>query len=185
VLPMSKALLAGGIFVFEIALRTPASLNAIALIAKSMPDALVGAGSVLNCAQFDAAIAAGARFALSPGITSSLLAHALKSTAPLIPGVATPSEVMQALEAGFDHMKFFPAEASGGAKTLSAIAAPLPFVKFCPTGGIGPKNVADYLALKCVASVGGSWMLPPDAVKRGDWDEVTRLSCEAIAMVKR
>ena len=136
-------------------------------------------------AQFDAAVAAGARFVISPGMTPALLAHAAKSTAPLIPGVATPSEVMQALEAGYDHLKFFPAEANGGTKALSAIAAPLPQVRFCPTGGIGPKNVADYLALKCVATVGGSWMLPADAVKSGNWEEVTRLSREAVEMVKR
>ena len=169
-LPMAKALLDGGISVFEITLRTPVALDAIALIAKAMPDAMVGAGT---------------RFVISPGMTPALLAHAAKSTAPLIPGVATPSEVMQALEAGYDHLKFFPAEANGGTKALSAIAAPLPQVKFCPTGGIGPKNVADYLALKCVATVGGSWMLPADAVKSGNWEEVTRLSREAVELVKR
>ena len=125
-LPMAKALLAGGISVFEITLRTPVALEAIALIAKAMPEALVGAGTVLNCAQFDAAVAAGARFVISPGMTPALLAHAANSTAPLIPGVATPSEVMQALEAGYDHLKFFPAEANGGTKALAAIAAPLP-----------------------------------------------------------
>ncbi|MGL5843120.1 MAG: bifunctional 4-hydroxy-2-oxoglutarate aldolase/2-dehydro-3-deoxy-phosphogluconate aldolase [Aeromonas hydrophila] len=184
-LPMAKALLDGGISVFEITLRTPVALDAIALIAKAMPDAMVGAGTVLNCAQFDAAVAAGARFVISPGMTPALLAHAARSTAPLIPGVATPSEVMQALEAGYDHLKFFPAEANGGTKALAAIAAPLPLVTFCPTGGIGPKNVTDYLALKCVATVGGSWMLPADAVKSGNWEEVTRLSHEAIEMVKR
>ncbi|MBF8451497.1 bifunctional 4-hydroxy-2-oxoglutarate aldolase/2-dehydro-3-deoxy-phosphogluconate aldolase [Aeromonas dhakensis] len=182
-LPMAKALLAGGISVFEITLRTPVALDAIALIAKAMPEAMVGAGTVLNCAQFDAAVAAGARFVISPGMTPALLAHAANSTAPLIPGVATPSEVMQALEAGYDYLKFFPAEANGGTKALAAIAAPLPQVKFCPTGGIGPKNVADYLALKCVATVGGSWMLPAEAVKNGNWEEVTRLSREAVALV--
>lgn len=184
-LPMAKALLDGGISVFEITLRTPVALDAIALIAKAMPDAMVGAGTVLNCAQFDAAVAAGARFVISPGMTPALLAHAANSTAPLIPGVATASEVMQALEAGYDHLKFFPAEANGGTKALAAIAAPLPQIKFCPTGGIGPKNVADYLALKCVSTVGGSWMLPADAVKSGNWEEVTRLSREAVELVKR
>ncbi|WP_290437388.1 bifunctional 4-hydroxy-2-oxoglutarate aldolase/2-dehydro-3-deoxy-phosphogluconate aldolase, partial [Aeromonas caviae] len=123
-LPMAKALLDGGISVFEITLRTPVALDAIALIAKAMPDAMVGAGTVLNCAQFDAAVAAGARFVISPGMTPALLAHAAKSTAPLIPGVATPSEVMQALEAGYDHLKFFPAEANGGTKALSASDGP-------------------------------------------------------------
>ncbi|MFR9718791.1 bifunctional 4-hydroxy-2-oxoglutarate aldolase/2-dehydro-3-deoxy-phosphogluconate aldolase [Aeromonas diversa] len=183
--PMAEALLAGGISVFEITLRTPVALAAIERIAKVMPEAMVGAGTVINTAQYDAAVAAGARFVISPGMTPSLLAHAAKGCAPLIPGVATPSEVMQALEAGYDHLKFFPAEANGGTKALAAIAAPLPQVRFCPTGGVGPKNVADYLALKCVATVGGSWMLPTDVIQAGDWDEVTRLSREAVALVRR
>ena len=184
-LPMAKALLDGGISVFEITLRTPVALDAIALIAKAMPDAMVGAGTVLNCAQYDAAVAAGARFVISPGMTPSLLAHAAKGTAPLIPGVATASEMMQALEAGYDHIKFFPAEANGGTKALAAITAPLAQMRVCPTGGIGPNNVADYLALKCVATVGGSWMLPADALKSGNWAEVTRLSREAVELVRR
>ncbi|ALP40348.1 bifunctional 4-hydroxy-2-oxoglutarate aldolase/2-dehydro-3-deoxy-phosphogluconate aldolase [Aeromonas schubertii] len=183
--PMAEALLAGGISVFEITLRTPVALAAIERIARAMPEAMVGAGTVINAAQYDAAVAAGARFVISPGMTPALLAHAARGSAPLIPGVATPSEVMQALEAGYDHLKFFPAEANGGTKALAAIAAPLPQVRFCPTGGIGPKNVADYLALKSVATVGGSWMLPADTVKAGDWGEVTRLSREAVALVSR
>ncbi|MFM4650810.1 bifunctional 4-hydroxy-2-oxoglutarate aldolase/2-dehydro-3-deoxy-phosphogluconate aldolase [Aeromonas bivalvium] len=184
-LPMAKALLEGGISVFEITLRTPVALDAIALIAKAMPDAMVGAGTVLNCAQYDAAVAAGARFVISPGMTPALLAHAAKGTTPLIPGVATASEMMQALEAGYDHIKFFPAEANGGTKALAAITAPLAQMRVCPTGGIGPNNVADYLALKCVATVGGSWMLPADALKHGNWAEVTRLSREAVELVRR
>lgn len=183
--PMAEALQAGGISVFEITLRTPVALAAIERIARAMPEAMVGAGTVINAAQYDAAVAAGARFVISPGMTPALLAHAARGSAPLIPGVATPSEVMQALEAGYDHLKFFPAEANGGTKALAAIAAPLPQVRFCPTGGIGPKNVADYLALKSVATVGGSWMLPADTVKAGDWGEVTRLSREAVALVSR
>lgn len=183
--PMAEALLAGGISVFEITLRTPVALAAIERIARAMPEAMVGAGTVINAAQYDAAVAAGARFVISPGMTPALLAHAARGSAPLIPGVATPSEVMQALEAGYDHLKFFPAEANGGTKALAAIAAPLPQVRFCPTGGIGPKNVADYLALKSVATVGGSWMLPADTVKAGDWGEVSRLSREAVALVSR
>lgn len=183
--PMAQALLAGGISVFEITLRTPVALAAIERIAKAMPEAMVGAGTVINAEQYDAAVAAGARFVISPGMTPALLAHAAKGTAPLIPGLATASEVMQALEAGYDHIKFFPAEANGGTKALAAITAPLSQVRVCPTGGIGPKNVADYLALKCVATVGGSWMLPADAIKAGNWDEVTRLSREAVALTQR
>ena len=183
-LAIGRALVAGGLPALEVTLRTPRAVDCLKALS-TLPGAVAGAGTVLNCAQFDAAVAAGARFVISPGMTPALLAHAAKSTAPLIPGVATPSEVMQALEAGYDHLKFFPAEANGGTKALSAIAAPLPQVRFCPTGGIGPKNVADYLALKCVATVGGSWMLPADAVKSGNWEEVTRLSREAVEMVKR
>ncbi|QFI53354.1 bifunctional 4-hydroxy-2-oxoglutarate aldolase/2-dehydro-3-deoxy-phosphogluconate aldolase [Aeromonas simiae] len=184
-IPMAQALLAGGISVFEITLRTPVALAAIERIAKAMPEAMVGAGTVINAEQYDAAVAAGARFVISPGMTPALLAHAAKGTVPLIPGLATASEVMQALEAGYDHIKFFPAEANGGTKALAAITAPLSQVRVCPTGGIGPKNVADYLALKCVATVGGSWMLPADAIKAGNWDEVTRLSREAVALTQR
>lgn len=184
-LPMAKALQDGGITVFEITLRTPVALEAIARIATAMPDAMVGAGTVLTCAQYDAAVAAGAKFVISPGMTPALLAHAKLGTAPLIPGVSTPSEVMQALDAGYDHLKFFPAEANGGAKALAAIAAPLPQARFCPTGGISPGNAADYLAVTCVATVGGSWMLPKDAIKHGQWDEVTRLSQEAVALTTK
>lgn len=182
--PMAEALLFGGISVFEITLRTPVALAAIKRIAQSIPEAMVGAGTVINTGQYDAAVAAGARFAISPGITTTLLAHAAMGSAPLIPGVATPSEVMQALEVGYDHLKFFPAEANGGTKALSAIAAPLPQVHFCPTGGVGPKNLAAYLALKCVPTVGGSWMLPSEAVSAGDWNEVIRLSQQALALAQ-
>ena len=181
-LPMAKALLDGGISVFEITLRTPVALDAIALIAKAMPDAMVGAGTVLNCEQFDAAVAAGARFVISPGMTPALLAHAANSTAPLIPGVATPSEVMQALEAGYDHLKFFPAEANGGTKALAAIAAPLPQVKFCPTGGIDAAKAPAYFALPNVITVGGSWMVPNDALAAKDWTRIGALAKAAAAL---
>ncbi|MGL6141100.1 MAG: bifunctional 4-hydroxy-2-oxoglutarate aldolase/2-dehydro-3-deoxy-phosphogluconate aldolase [Enterobacterales bacterium] len=184
VLPMVKALQDGGIVTFEITLRTPVAFDAISLISKMMPDAMVGAGTVLNCKQFDRAVAAGARFAVSPGMTPALLAHAVNSSVPLIPGVATPSEVMQALEVGYDHLKFFPAEANGGAAALAAIAGPMSQVRFCPTGGIGPENIADYLALASVVAIGGSWMLPMDAVRSGNWGEVARLSREAMELVR-
>ncbi|MGF1724431.1 bifunctional 4-hydroxy-2-oxoglutarate aldolase/2-dehydro-3-deoxy-phosphogluconate aldolase [Photobacterium nomapromontoriensis] len=182
-IPMAEALLAGGISVFEITLRTDCALDAIAAIANAMPDAMVGAGTVLNSEQYDAAVAAGSRFVISPGMTPALLTHAKKGTAPLIPGVGTASEVMQALELGYTQLKFFPAEANGGAKALAAIAAPLPQVRFCPTGGISPANVEQYTSLNCVATVGGSWMLPKAAIDAGDWAEVTRLSQQAVALV--
>ncbi|WP_434359964.1 bifunctional 4-hydroxy-2-oxoglutarate aldolase/2-dehydro-3-deoxy-phosphogluconate aldolase [Parasalinivibrio latis] len=181
--PMAEALLAGGISVFEITLRTDCALDAIAAIAEAKPEAMVGAGTVLTTEQYDAAVAAGARFVISPGMTPALLAHAKNGPAPLIPGTSTPSEIMQAMEMGYTHLKFFPAEANGGAKALGAIAAPLPQVRFCPTGGISPANVDQYTSLKCVATVGGSWMLPKAAIDAGDWAEVTRLSKEAVALV--
>ena len=181
--PMAKALAAGGITVFEITLRTPVALDAIRAIREAIPDALVGAGTILNPQQYDDAVAAGAQFIISPGFTDKLLVHAAANAVPLIPGISTPSEVMTALDLGYTHLKFFPAEANGGAPALQAISAPLAQVKFCPTGGIGPKNVAAYLALKCVATVGGSWMIPADKVKAGDWAGITALSAEAVALI--
>lgn len=181
--PMAKALAAGGITVFEITLRTPAALDAIRAIAEALPETLVGAGTVLTPEQYDAVVEAGAKFVISPGYTRTLLEHAKKGTAPLIPGVATPSEIMTALELGYDHLKFFPAEANGGAPALKAIAAPLAQVKFCPTGGVSVKNVAEYVALGCVATVGGTWMLPADAIDAGNWDQITALTKEAVALV--
>ncbi|MDD2343264.1 MAG: bifunctional 4-hydroxy-2-oxoglutarate aldolase/2-dehydro-3-deoxy-phosphogluconate aldolase [Tolumonas sp.] len=182
--PMTQALAAGGITVYEVTLRTPAALQAIKAIREALPDALVGAGTVLNPQQYDAAVEAGAQFAISPGCTTELLQHARQQAVPLIPGVATPSEIMAAYSLGYDHLKFFPAEANGGAPALKAISAPLPQIQFCPTGGISPKNVHDYLALSCVGTVGGSWMLPADALKQGDWQRVTQLSKEAVELVK-
>jgi len=181
--PMAKALAEGGITVFEITLRTPAALNAIRAIADALPETLVGAGTVLTPEQYDAAVEAGAKFIISPGYTRTLMEHAKNGSVPLIPGVATPSEIMTALELGYDHLKFFPAEANGGAAALKAIAAPLAQVKFCPTGGVSPKNVADYVALGCVATIGGTWMLPADAIDAGDWATITALTKEAVELV--
>ncbi|OBX09105.1 keto-deoxy-phosphogluconate aldolase [Gallibacterium salpingitidis] len=183
-LPMAKALQAGGINVFEITLRSSVALDAIKLLSKEVPDALVGAGTVLSAEQFDQAVAAGAKFVISPGATPALLKHAVASDVALIPGTATPSEMMQALELGYDHLKFFPAEINGGAVALKAISAALPQLSFCPTGGVSPKNVASYLAVKCVKTIGGSWMIPSDAVEAGDWAKVEQLTAEAVALVK-
>ena len=182
-LPMAKALFDGGISVFEITLRTDAALAAIRQIADAFPDVYIGAGTVLNPEQYDAAVAAGAQFIISPGMTPELIAHAKQSIAPLIPGVATPTEVMTALAQGFTHLKFFPAEANGGVKSLSAIAAPLPQVRFCPTGGISPANVKDYVALNCVATVGGTWMLPKAGEVNVDWAQVTENTKQAVALL--
>jgi 2-dehydro-3-deoxyphosphogluconate aldolase/(4S)-4-hydroxy-2-oxoglutarate aldolase len=182
--PTARALSEGGITVFEVTLRTEAALSAIKAISEAMPDALVGAGTVINEAQYVAAVAAGAKFIISPGMTSGLLEHAQKGSVPLIPGCATPSEVMTALACGYDHLKFFPAEVNGGVKALKAISASLPQIRFCPTGGISPSNMKDYLALNCVATVGGSWMLPAALINVGNWQEITRLSAEAIGLAK-
>ena len=182
--PMAKALAAGGITVFEVTLRTDAALDAISAIAEAMPEAMLGAGTIINAQQYDAAVAAGAKFIISPGYSRALLEHAAKGTAPLIPGVSTPSEIISALELGYDHLKFFPAEANGGAAALKAIAAPLPQVRFCPTGGVSPGNVADYMALSCVATVGGSWMIPNEAIESGDWAKVTELSKQAVSLIE-
>ncbi|HIF9528525.1 TPA: bifunctional 4-hydroxy-2-oxoglutarate aldolase/2-dehydro-3-deoxy-phosphogluconate aldolase [Photobacterium damselae] len=182
-IPMAKALMEGGISIFEITLRTPVALEAMTLIANELPQALVGAGTVLTCAQYDAAVQAGAKFAISPGMSPSLLLHAQQGTVPLIPGVATPSEIMQALELGYDHLKFFPAEAYGGAQTLKAISAPLPQVTFCPTGGINTANVIEYKMVKSVATIGGSWMLPKDLIAQGQWEEITKLAKEAVTLL--
>jgi 2-dehydro-3-deoxyphosphogluconate aldolase/(4S)-4-hydroxy-2-oxoglutarate aldolase len=182
-LPMAKALAAGGINIFEVTLRTKVALEAIKVIATAMPEAMIGAGTIINAQQYDAAVAAGAKFIISPGYSQQLLAHAKTGPAPLIPGVSTPSEIITALELGYDHLKFFPAEANGGAAALKAIAGPLPQVRFCPTGGISPDNVADYMALNCVATVGGSWMLPDDAIAAGNWDKVTELARQAVSLM--
>ncbi len=182
--PLAEALVAGGIRVLEITLRTPIALKAIKLIADNVKDAIVGAGTITTPEQLQAAEAAGAVFAISPGLTPKLLAAALTGNVALIPGIATLSELMQGMEYGLDHFKFFPAEAAGGIPMLKAIAGPVPYVTFCPTGGISPENYQDYLALSNVACVGGSWLAPADAVKAKNWAKVTELAQQAIANAK-
>ena len=181
--PMAQALLEGGIRVFEITLRTDVALEAIKRISKAFPEAIVGAGTVINIEQYDAVVKAGAKFAISPGATEKLLVHAVKGKIALLPGTATPSDMMKALELGYDHLKFFPAEVNGGVAALKAISAALPQLKFCPTGGISEKNLAHYLALDCVVSVGGSWMLPNDAIEVKDLAKVTALTKQAVDLV--
>ncbi|MEW6518645.1 MAG: bifunctional 4-hydroxy-2-oxoglutarate aldolase/2-dehydro-3-deoxy-phosphogluconate aldolase [Thermodesulfobacteriota bacterium] len=174
--PLARALAAGGIRVLEITLRTEAALAAIRLISAEVEDALVGAGTVLNPAELAAVTEAGARFAISPGLTPELLAAANRGPIPLIPGIATVSELMTGLSFGYNHFKFFPAEAAGGVRMLKAMAGPFPRAVFCPTGGITPQNYRDYLALANVACIGGSWLAPPEAVSRGDWPRITALA---------
>lgn len=182
--PLAQALAAGGITVFEVTLRSAAALDAIRAIARELPEAMVGAGTVLNVAQYDAAVAAGAKFVITPGFTPALLKHAKAGPVPLMPGIATPSEAMQALELGYTHLKFFPAEINGGAKALKALGGPLPQLRFCPTGGVSAANARDYLAVKSVMTVGGSWMLPAELVAAKDWAGITRLAADAVTAVK-
>lgn len=181
--PLAKALVAGGIKVLEITLRTPSALESIKLISREVKEAIVGAGTITTPAQLQAAEAAGAVFAISPGLTPALLTAAKDGNIALIPGVATLSELMLGMEYGLDCFKFFPAEAAGGIPMLKAIAGPVPNVTFCPTGGISPDNYNAYLKLANVACVGGSWLVPADAVKEKNWAKVTELAAQAIANV--
>ncbi|WP_347313321.1 bifunctional 4-hydroxy-2-oxoglutarate aldolase/2-dehydro-3-deoxy-phosphogluconate aldolase [Defluviimonas sp. SAOS-178_SWC] len=173
--PLARALVAGGLPALEVTLRTPAALDAIRAMAE-VPGGMVGAGTLLTPADVKAAKAAGARFGVSPGATDRLLAACEAENLPLLPGAATATEVMALLEKGYTVQKFFPAEASGGALALASIGAPIPQVRFCPTGGIGPGNVADYLRLANVLCVGGSWVAPKDLVAAGDWAAIEALA---------
>lgn len=179
--PMAKALVAGGVRVLEVTLRTPVAMEALRAIIKEVPEAIVGAGTVLNTQQLHEVTEAGAQFVISPGITESLLKAATDGPIPLIPGISTVSELMTGMDYGLREFKFFPAEANGGVKALQAIAGPFPQVRFCPTGGITPANYRDYLALKSVLCIGGSWLVPADALEQGDWTRITELAREAVA----
>jgi 2-dehydro-3-deoxyphosphogluconate aldolase / (4S)-4-hydroxy-2-oxoglutarate aldolase len=183
--PLARALVAGGIKVLEITLRTPVAMEAIRLISQEVKDAIVGVGTIANPQQLQAAEEAGAAFAISPGITSTLLSAANKGKIALIPGIATLSELMLGMEYGLDHFKFFPAEAAGGVPMLKAIAGPFPQATFCPTGGISPGNYNEYLQLPNVACVGGSWLAPQAVVVEKNWAKVTELAQKAIADVIR
>ncbi len=177
--PLANALVEGGLKVLEITLRTPIALDAIKKIKAEVPGAIVGTGTVINLETLKQAIDVGSEFLVSPGVTENLIDAALKAGIPILPGVISPSEVMRLMEKGITQMKFFPAEAAGGIPMLKSIGGPLPQVTFCPTGGVNPKNAAEYLALKNVACVGGSWMAPADLVDANDWDEITRRAKEA------
>ncbi|MYW64556.1 bifunctional 4-hydroxy-2-oxoglutarate aldolase/2-dehydro-3-deoxy-phosphogluconate aldolase [Streptomyces sp. SID8379] len=180
--PLARALVAGGLPAIEVTLRTPAALDAIRAIAAAVPDAVVGAGTVISPANVADAVAAGSKFLVSPGWTGTLLAAMKASGVPFLPGVSTTSEVVALLEHGVTEMKFFPAEAAGGAAYLKSLAGPLPQARFCPTGGVSPANAGSYLKLKNVGCVGGSWMLPADAIAAKDWDRVEALAREACAI---
>ncbi len=181
-LRVSEALVAGGLPVLEITLRTPVALEAMRAVAASLPQAIVGAGTVLDVAQLHAVRDAGAQFAVSPGLTPRLAEGARDAGIALLPGVATASEAMAALEAGFTFLKFFPAEAAGGMPMLKSLNGPLPRLRFCPTGGIDAARAPGYLALPNVVCVGGSWVVPRDAVASGDWARIRTLAEEAAAL---
>ena len=178
--PLARALVNGGLKVLEITLRTDAALESIRRIKAEVPDAIVGAGTIINEETLNAAIEAGAEFIVSPGTTSALADAALKTGVPFLPGVSTPGEALALFEKGITEMKFFPAEAAGGVPMLKSIGAPIPQITFCPTGGVNQKNVQDYYKLPNVACVGGSWMCAANLVDAENWDEITRLSAEAI-----
>ena len=174
--PIAKALVDGGLPIIELTLRTPVALAAIERIANEVPEIVVGAGTIVDTGQAKQALAAGAQFLVSPGSTADLRAAMRDTGLPHLPGVATVSEVMALLEEGYRDMKFFPAEAAGGARYLRAIHSPVPAARFCPTGGITPANMGDYLASPNVGCVGGSWLTPADVVARQDWDTIAHLA---------
>ena len=174
--PLAQALVEGGLPVLEITLRTEGALKAIEAIARAVPDAIIGAGTVLTASQVEEAKSAGSRFLVSPGSTVKLAEAATHARVPLLPGVATASEAMAMAELGFHILKFFPAEPAGGVAYLKSLSAPLPHLLFCPTGGIDEAKAKSYLALPHVVCVGGSWVTPADAVKAGDWTRITALA---------
>ena len=181
-LAQAKALVAGGLYAIEVTLRTASALAAIRAIAKSVPDAVVGAGTIVSVGQIDEAVEAGARFLVSPGAPPELARAAAEAPVPFLPGCATATEAMALRELGFRALKLFPAEAAGGAKLIASLAAPLPDLRFCPTGGIDLKKAPDYLKLPNVPCVGGSWMLPKAALAAGDYAAVEALAREAAGL---
>ncbi len=180
--PLAEALLAGGIKVLEVTLRSPVALHCIAAIAKALPEAIVGAGTIRNAADAQAALDAGSRFAVSPGYTADVGAACRRIGLPLLPGVASASEVMAASADGLGFLKFFPAVQAGGLAMLKALGGPFPDIVFCPTGGISLDTAPQFLALPNVKVCGGSWLTPADAVAAGDWSRITRLAREAQAL---
>lgn len=180
--PLAQSLIEGGIPIIEVTLRSSCALEAIELIAKNVPKMRVGAGTILNLTQLEQAQNRGAEFLISPGLTIKLLEHAKKKDMPLIPGVSSSSEVMQALELGYNALKFFPAEYCGGVKLLNAFNGPFKGVKFCPTGGISTDNMRSYLDLENVVCVGGSWLTPKDLVQNKEWDKITEICKRALAL---
>ncbi|RDE24412.1 keto-hydroxyglutarate-aldolase/keto-deoxy-phosphogluconate aldolase [Motiliproteus coralliicola] len=182
--PLAKALVAGGLKVLEVTLRTEAALDAIQAISVEVEGAIVGAGTVTKPEQLQAVEDAGGVFAISPGATPALLKAGIESQLPYLPAISTVSELMVAMESGYRAFKFFPAETNGGAPALKSIAGPFPGVRFCPTGGIGPDNFLDYLALPNVCCVGGSWIVPAELIRNRDWEGITALAAGAVALAQ-
>src|SRR5580704_10111761 len=182
--PLAKALVAGGIRVLEVTLRTPVAIEAAKAIIAGVPEAIVGIGTILNAGDLARAKALGAKFGISPGATPELLSAAAASGLPFAPGIATASELMQALAHGFDLVKFFPAEPSGGIKALRALAGPFPDMRFCPTGGIGEANAATWLAEPNVVAVGGSWLCPAADIRSGNWAGISAICDRTMKLLK-
>ncbi|GAA9167855.1 bifunctional 4-hydroxy-2-oxoglutarate aldolase/2-dehydro-3-deoxy-phosphogluconate aldolase [Helicobacter pylori] len=180
--PLAQSLVEGGIHIIEVTLRSSCALEAIELIAKNVPKMRVGAGTILNPTQLEQAQNRGAEFLISPGLTIKLLEHAKKKDMPLIPGVSSSSEVMQALELGYNALKFFPAEYCGGVKLLNAFNGPFKGVKFCPTGGISADNMHSYLNLENVLCVGGSWLTPKNLIQNKEWDKITEICKRSLVL---
>ncbi len=180
--PLAQSLIEGGIQIIEVTLRSSCALEAIELIAKNVPKMRVGAGTILNPTQLEQAQNRGAEFLISPGLTIKLLEYAKKKDMPLIPGVSSSSEVMQALELGYNALKFFPAEYCGGVKLLNAFNGPFKGVRFCPTGGISADNMHSYLSLENVLCVGGSWLTPKNLIQNKEWDKITEICKRSLAL---
>ncbi len=183
--PLARALHEGGLSMIEVTLRTPVALEAIRIIRAALPDLMVGAGTVTDVAAATAARSAGAQFMVSPGYSSAIGAYCKAHELPLLPGVATATEVMEAMNEGFRFLKFFPAEAAGGTAMLQALRGPFPEASFCPTGGVSASNAGHYLALDNVVCVGGSWMAPRDAIQASDWQRITGLSRQALNSLRK
>ncbi len=183
--PLAQALLAGGVKVLEVTLRSAVAIDAIRLISREVPEAIVGAGTVASPEDLEAVAEAGAVFAISPGLTPTLLDAANQGPIALIPGISTASELMFGMEMGYTEFKFFPAEAAGGVQMLKSIGGPFPHITFCPTGGVSLKNFNDYLALANVACVGGSWIVPSREIETGNWGAITKLAENAVADSRR
>jgi 2-dehydro-3-deoxyphosphogluconate aldolase/(4S)-4-hydroxy-2-oxoglutarate aldolase len=180
--PLARALVAGGIRVLEVTLRTPVALDAVRAIARDVTDAIVGVGTITRAEEITSALAAGARFGVSPGLSPTLIDAARASALPFLPGVMTPSEIIAARTAGSTALKLFPAQQAGGVAMLNALAGPFPDIVFCPTGGITAANAPQYLACANVGCVGGSWLAPKDAITAADWPRITSLARDASAL---